>query len=112
MFWPWSRKKEWCDNILMLTNFMVTMCRLLKQDMFMEVLQPSFTLIGSIVEGSRIGQADELDIMLFFKGLTEKERGSVYLKNWGQLTIWISLKKASSFSKKKNGLADQGRKAA
>ena len=68
----------------------------------MEILKPSFRLIGSIVEGSRIGQADELDIMLFFKGLTEKERGFSVFEKLGSAYHLDLTQEGLKFFKEKN----------
>ena len=71
----YSQEFIWCSNILSLLNFMSDMLRTLKQNPVMKLLHPSFQLIGSIVEPSRIGEANELDINFNFLGLQHSVRG-------------------------------------
>ncbi len=39
-------------------------------------LQPRFTLVGSVAEGTRVGLGNEIDLMIDFQGLEDSEDGA------------------------------------
>jgi hypothetical protein len=49
----------------------ILQCQLEQHNFLMKKLKPSFTLIGSVAEGSRVGFANELDLTVEFEGFKD-----------------------------------------
>ena len=60
---------KWCKNVQLILNLATRLNQLLAQHPNFKELKPRFSLIGSLIERTRIGAADESDINLVFDGL-------------------------------------------
>ena len=66
-----SLEHQWCGNVQYILNLAIRLNQLLAEHPNFRALKPKFSLIGSLIERTRIGAADESDINLMFGGLNK-----------------------------------------